>query len=239
VETRPAGTGPRPALLLRLPYGKHAADSDVAFAHPSWLAAQGYVVAVQDVRGRWSSDGDFYPFRHEAADGAATVEWASALPGCDGRVVSYGFSYPGLAQLLAAARRPRGLVGITPGFTAGEAADGWAYQGGTLSGFTVEWAVELALDATRRAGDHDAFLLLRRQLASGDAWNLQPGAADVIERYSPWLSDWCTRPAADWNVTVSHQDIDVPALHVGGWWDRFARGTVGNFATQRAGRRPP
>ena len=70
---RPEGTGPRPVLLLRLPYGKHAADSDVAFAHPAWLAAQGFLVVVQDTRGRWSSGGSFYPFRDEAADGKATV----------------------------------------------------------------------------------------------------------------------------------------------------------------------
>ena len=50
---RPADSGPRPALLLRLPYGKTAADSDVAFAHPAWLAAQGFLVVVQDTRGRW------------------------------------------------------------------------------------------------------------------------------------------------------------------------------------------
>ena len=105
---RPAGTGDRPALLLRLPYGKTAADSDVALAHPAWLAGQGFVVAVQDVRGRWASGGDFCPFRDEAADGQAAVEWTAGLDGCDGRVITYGFSYPGLIQLLTAARRPRG-----------------------------------------------------------------------------------------------------------------------------------
>jgi putative CocE/NonD family hydrolase len=230
---RPDGTGPRPALLLRLPYGKTAADSDVAFAHPAWLAAQGFLVVVQDTRGRWSSDGVFYPFRDEAADGQATVEWASALPGCDGRVVSYGFSYPGLIQLLAAARRPRGLVGVSPAFTAGQARDGWAYQGGALSGFTVEWATELALDGARRAGDHDSFRSLRAQLAGADAWNLTPEADAAVRKYSGWLDDWCT-PSPAGNVEVAYGDIDVPALHAGGWWDRFARGTIGNFRGLRS-----
>jgi putative CocE/NonD family hydrolase len=235
---RPAGTGPRPALLLRLPYGKHAADADVAFAHPAWLAAQGFVVVVQDTRGRWTSDGSFYPFRAEAADGSATVEWASALPGCDGRVVSYGFSYPGLIQLLAAARRPRGLVGLCPAFTAAQARDGWAYLGGALSGFTVEWAVELALDGARRAGDHEAFGVLRRQLASGDAWTWIPGTAAAVRTYSGWLEDWCD-PGGDWNIAASYPDIDVPALHTGGWWDRFARGTITNFQGLRQGAATP
>jgi uncharacterized protein len=231
---RPADTGPRPALLLRLPYGKTAADSDVAFAHPAWLAAQGFLVVVQDTRGRWSSEGTFYPFRDEAADGHATVEWASGLPGCDGRVVSYGFSYPGLIQLLAAASRPRGLVGVCPAFTAAQAYDGWAYQGGALSGFAVEWATELAMDGARRAGDYASFRLLRTQLASGDAWNLAPDVARAVRTYSGWLDDWCMPPAT-WNVEAAYGDIDVPALHTGGWWDRFARGTIGNFRGLRAG----
>jgi putative CocE/NonD family hydrolase len=235
---RPADSGPRPALLLRLPYGKTAADSDVAFAHPAWLAAQGFLVVVQDTRGRWSSEGSFYPFRDEAADGHATVEWASALPGCDGRVVSYGFSYPGLIQLLAAARRPRGLVGICPAFTASQACDGWAYQGGALSGFTVEWATELALDGARRAGDYDSFRLLRAQLAGGDAWHLPPDTDAVVRKYSGWLDDWCA-PSASWNVEVAYGDIDVPALHTGGWWDRFARGTIGNFRRLRGAAATP
>lgn len=230
---RSAEAGPRPALLLRLPYGKTAADSDVAFAHPAWLAAQGFTVVVQDTRGRWASDGSFYPLRDEAADGHAAVEWTSALPGGDGRVITYGFSYPGLIQLLAAAGQPRGLVGICPAFTAARAGDGWAYQGGALSGFVVEWAVELALDGARRAGDHLSFLLLRRQLASGDAWTWLPGVDEAVGKYSGWLADWC-EPGGDWDVAVSYPGIGVPALHTGGWWDRFARGTITNFTGLRA-----
>jgi putative CocE/NonD family hydrolase len=251
---RPAGTGDRPALLLRLPYGKTAADSDVAFAHPAWLAGQGFVVAVQDVRGRWASGGDFCPFRDEAADGQAAVEWTAGLDGCDGRVITYGFSYPGLIQLLTAARRPRGLAAICPAFTASQAYDGWAYQGGALSGFVVEWAVELALDGARRAGDYRSFRALRTQLATGSAWYeapaggpAEPGGAGpdatlarAVSAYSGWLDDWCAQPAggdfwADWDAGTRYPQIDVPALHVGGWWDHFARGTVRNFRGLRAG----
>lgn len=124
-----------------------------------------------------------------------------------------------------------GLPAVFPGWFV---TPGWACQGGALSGLTVEWAVELALDAARRADDHAAFRLLGAQLASGDAWNLQPGVPGALDRYSPWLSDWCALPAAQWNIQAAYQAIDVPALHVGGWWDRLARGTVGNFAAPRA-----
>jgi uncharacterized protein len=244
---RPAGTGDRPALLLRLPYGKTAADSDVAFAHPAWLAAQGFVVVVQDVRGRWSSGGEFYPFRDEAADGHAAVEWAAGLDGCDGRVVTYGFSYPGLIQLLAAARQPRGLAGICPSFTATQAHEGWSYQGGALSGFSVEWAAELALDGARRAGDHAAFQVLRAHLASGVAWPADGPDGPVtraVRAYCGWLDDWCAHPEpgeywAAWDAAPGYARITVPALHVGGWWDRFARGTIGNFTGLRAAAASP
>jgi predicted acyl esterase len=110
---RPVAGGDRPVLLHRSPYDKQIAQSDQAYPHPAWYAVHGYVVVAQDVRGRWSSDGDFYPFLHEAEDGRDTIEWAARLPGCDGRVAMYGFSYAGATQLLAAAVGPipSGIVG--------------------------------------------------------------------------------------------------------------------------------
>ena len=103
---RPGGSGSHPVLLTRLPYDKTEAASNLGYAHPAWYAAQGYVVVAQDVRGRWASEGDFYPFLHEAADGLASIEWAAALPGSNGRVGMYGFSYGGITQLLAAQENP-------------------------------------------------------------------------------------------------------------------------------------
>src|ERR687883_541912 len=70
---RPAEGGPHPVLLIRLPYDKTIAESDVGFAHPSWYARNGYLVVAQDCRGRHASDGEWYPFRDEAADGYDTI----------------------------------------------------------------------------------------------------------------------------------------------------------------------
>src|SRR5579871_1893466 len=93
---RPAGDGPFPLLLMRLPYDKIGAET-ATYAHPIWYARQGFIVVVQDTRGSYRSEGEFYPFRHEAADGYDTVEWAAGLPGCNGRVGMFGFSYVGAA----------------------------------------------------------------------------------------------------------------------------------------------
>ena len=106
---RPAESGPHPVLLIRLPYDKRQA-LNISYAHPSWYARQGYVVVCQDVRGRYASEGDFYPFLNEASDGVATIEWAASLPDTTGQVGMYGFSYGGATQLLPAVERPEGLA---------------------------------------------------------------------------------------------------------------------------------
>src|SRR5262245_24023261 len=101
---RPASGGPFPVLLMRQPYGR-AIASTVTYAHPSWYARHGYVVVIQDVRGRGESDGTFDMLAQEVADGADTLEWATRLPGTTGAIGMYGFSYQGMTQLFAAASR--------------------------------------------------------------------------------------------------------------------------------------
>jgi putative CocE/NonD family hydrolase len=99
---RPAGEGPFPVLLMRQPYGRKIA-STVVYAHPSWYAAHGYIVAIQDVRGAGTSEGIFKLFENERADGADALAWAASLEGSNGRVGMYGFSYQAATQLLALA----------------------------------------------------------------------------------------------------------------------------------------
>ena len=150
---RPVAGGARPVLLQRSPYDKQIAQSDQAYPHPAWYAAHGYVVVAQDVRGRWGSDGDFYPFLHEAEDGRDTIEWAARLPGCDGRVAMYGFSYAGATQLLAAAVQPPSLAAVCPALTGSQFYEGWTYRGGALAhAFVSSWAAFLAIGEAARRG---------------------------------------------------------------------------------------
>jgi uncharacterized protein len=97
---QPAGEGPWPVLLMRQPYGR-AIASTVTYAHPSWYAAHGFLVVVQDVRGQGASQGTFQGFEQELSDGADTIRWVRKLAGSNGRVGCYGFSYQGLTQLLS------------------------------------------------------------------------------------------------------------------------------------------
>ena len=127
---RPAGPGRFPVLLERTPYDK-AVDKEIDIG--TRAAAEGYVVIVQDVRGRYTSGGEWYPFRHESQDGYDTVEWAAALPYSNGKVGMFGSSYVGATQMLAAIAHPPHLAGICPMFTPSNYHSEWIYLGGAFS----------------------------------------------------------------------------------------------------------
>ncbi len=104
---RPADGSPVPALLHRTPYDRtDPASVSALVADPVRLARHGYAVVVQDVRGRFGSDGDLRFFHQEQDDGHDAVEWAAAQPWCDGRVGIYGSSYHAMSAYQAVAARP-------------------------------------------------------------------------------------------------------------------------------------
>lgn len=238
---RPADSDLHPVVLMRTPYGKTTAQSDAGYSHPAWFAQHGYIVVIQDCRGCNESEGDFYPFVNEAVDGYEAVEWASDLPGSDGRVAMYGFSYVGATQLLAATLRPRGLVAITPGFAPSRHHEGCFYRGGAFSlALAASWALDLAAEGARRNGDSDAYLALRQ------AWRRLPCVYDYmpqreqpeLARYAPYYLDWLDHPTYDdywrqFSIDEDYARYEVPALHLGGWWDTFLAGTIANFAGLR------
>jgi uncharacterized protein len=112
---RPAAEGKFPVLLQRTPYNRAGGAGGYA-----QMASHGYVVIVQDTRGRFDSQGEFYPFRYESQDGYDTVEWAAGLSYSDGRVGMFGGSYVGATQMLAANAKPPHQVAIFPYVTASE-----------------------------------------------------------------------------------------------------------------------
>ena len=123
---RPTAEGRWPVLLTRLPYGKDLPLGS-AILDPLQAARRGYVVIVQDTRGRFTSDGDWYPMRAEAGDGVDTIAWAAELPFCDGRVGMYGASYFGFTQWAAAVRQPPALKAMAPFVTWADPFDGLVY----------------------------------------------------------------------------------------------------------------
>jgi uncharacterized protein len=225
---RPKADGRFPVLLNRNPYNKYIYITDALAS-----AARGYVFIVQDARGRFASDGAWYPFRNEAEDSYDAVEWAAALPYSNGKVGMVGISYVAVPQLLAATAAPPHLVAIYPGFTASDYHANWIYHGGALSqAFSQGWSRfftenELSRRAAKRA-------------APTPADPATPAAIDPsLDSYStadlaPYYHDWIAHPALDeywkqWSIEEHCDRIQVPALHLGAWYDIFMPGALRNY----------
>ena len=234
---RPKADGKFPVILMRTPYDKSAGW---AVAPAYQVATHGYVVIVQDVRGRFTSEGEWYPFRHESDDGYDAVEWAAARPYSNGKVGMTGGSYVGATQMLAAIAHPPHLAGICPVVTASNYHDGWTYQGGALEQwFDQNWTTQLATNTLWRliAKNTDALLAAPvLPLTNYPAFNYPslPAGADATAQLAPYYLDWLAHPNYDqywkqWSIEEHFSDIQVPALHIGGWYDIFVGGTLRNY----------
>jgi putative CocE/NonD family hydrolase len=238
---RPIGLGACPVLLMRLPYNKTHAET-FTYAHPSWYARYGYQVVVQDCRGRWASEGEWCPYRHEATDGADTIAWAAALPGSTGQVGTYGFSYAGAAQLLAALESPPALAALMPAMASSGFYDHWTYRGGALQyAFVHSWALLLAHDTARRRRDQALCAQLAAALRNmrEHAW-ARPydppllGHRGIAAYYFDWLGHDCDDAYwQQWAIRGRYDQIRTPALHIAGWYDVFLEGALENFAGLR------
>lgn len=238
----PAADGPHPTLLMRQPYGRDIA-STVIYAHPVFFARNGYNVVIQDVRGRGDSQGDFYPFRNEAQDGAETIAHIRRRTECDGKVGMYGFSYQGLTQLLAAAEQPEGLLCIAPAQTAHDLYRGWFYQNGALKlASTLGWGLQMLKADARRLGLREASEQLERAWANLPAQYLETPyashsaiSAKGLPSYArDWLNENCPGPYwTSQDVSQKVCQITIPALHIAGWYDTYLTGSIDGFLALR------
>jgi putative CocE/NonD family hydrolase len=215
----------------------------VDFAYKA--AARGYIVVIQDVRGRYTSEGEWYTFIHEAQDGYDTVEWVAGLPHSNGKVGMFGGSYVGATQMLAATAHPPHLAGICPVVTASNYHDGWTYQGGAFEQwFDESWSSGLAQDTLNRAVQKATNARKGENvlpLTNYPLYNLAPAgsvnaATPVLAQY---FLDWLAHPNYDdyWKrLTIEdrYPDIRVPALHIAAWYDIFLGGSLRNYVGLRA-----
>ncbi len=229
---RPEARGSYPVLLMRQPYGRRIA-STVVYAHPAWYAAQGYIVVIQDVRGRGDSCGDFKLFEAEVADGAATLDWAADLPGSSGSVGMYGFSYQGMTQLYGAQSRHPALRTICPAMLALDLHSHWAYEGGAFNlQSNLGWAIQLAAETQRRAGNLDGYQRLQGAARNLPLTGSYPALPTVLRELAPesFYFDWLNHPdpRADYwqRLNPKVANLDLPMLHVAGWFDPYLRGSL-------------
>src|ERR1700751_3188818 len=181
---RPNVEGKFPVLLVRTPYDK---TNEMEFAVRA--AGRGYVAIAQDVRGRFQSEGEWYPFKYESQDGYDTVEWAAALPYANGKVGMFGGSYVGATQYLAAIAKPPHLAGICRNYTASNYHDGWTYQGGAFEQwFNESWSTGLAENTMRRrveAGQNAVSWTKTLPLTNYAVLEAPPAAG-----LAPYFGDW-------------------------------------------------
>jgi putative CocE/NonD family hydrolase len=225
---RPDTPSPLPAVVSRVPYDRTHPLVPLSALDPERAVEAGFAVVCQDTRGRYESEGRFYPFVHEGKDGFDTIEWVAAQPWCSGAVGMAGRSYAGATQWLAAVEQPPHLKAIFPVVIGSEFYEGWIYQGGAFQlGFNLFWALLiLAPNAASRPTAQYRHLplstlpLLREKEAAS------------------FYFDWIAHATNDdyWQalaINRRYNRVQVPAFNVAGWYDVFLRGTLENFARMR------
>jgi len=245
---RPVANGPCPVVLCRTPYNK-----DLASVNPILdavrLTRAGFIVVIQDVRGRGTSDGSWIPFMNEAQDGYDSVEWAAQLPGSNGNVGMYGASYVGFTQWVAAAQAPPHLKAIMPAVTWADAGDGLLWRGGAFElglvvylltygfGFDSVLRQNLKAPPSARMEAIRALAAHINGLPAGGYLSLPQNNFEILKMLdfgNDWLNalihpkspTYCSPFASSENYRL----FQVPAYNIGGWYDIFAQGTLRNFS---------
>lgn len=193
----PQGDGPFPVVLTRTPYGRVKRGKDaVSFVN------DGYVFIIQDMRGRFDSQGENLPFHgcgwSEHQDGVDTLAWIKKQPWCDGRIATIGGSAGGITQNLLAGAAPDDLKAQYISVAAASMYSDGTYIGSAFRKADIEnWT-------TGNKFDPKALELMRSHPSYDDYW-------------------------ARFETATRHAQMKAPAVHVGGWFDMFAQGTLDEF----------
>ena len=243
-----------PALLCRTPYDKND-RRHVKIAE--FFTPRGYVVALQDVRGRHRSEGTGEYFHvanaKEGTDGHDTVEWIAARPWCSGRIGAVGSSYAALVQVRMAFQCPDHLTAIWPDVTPTNSYQNQVREGGAMQ-LHMFWALflhaqdaqELRDDPGARQAMWEGFRNLRGLLQS---MPFKPGQTPLalVPNLEKTLFDYYYRGAYDeyWHQECHnferhfHRHADIPVFLTGGWYDPFASGMTRYFAAMAAKNNSP
>lgn len=249
---RPDSGGPFPTLVYRTPYGKSAAQKYYAtFQH---AVERGYAIVIQDVRGRYASSGEFAPYIQEGQDGYDTIEWAAKQPWSNGRVGTFGLSYPGAVQWLAAVEQPPHLRAMVPAMTFSSPRD-FFYSGGAFDLSWPEWILmNIAPDVREKRGlagprnGQEASAAWKRDQARILAF-LPLASLPDLRDVAPWYYEWLRHRPEDpwWNwaeIRGKYDRVTAAVLNLSGWYDEDygPEGAITNFnglvAARKAQRDP-
>lgn len=236
---RPAGGGRFPALVYRTPYNKDAALKEYTTFRRA--VERGYAVVVQDVRGRYASDGDFRPYEREGRDGYDTIEWAARQAWSSGRVGTFGLSYPGAVQWLAAIENPPHLEAMVPAMTF-STPQNFFFAWGIPDLSWISWIWWNIAPDTRARQKLDG-PATRQAVAAGWASGrdrmlrtLPLNALAELRDVAPYYYDWLRHPPEDpfWNFAEmrgKYGRTRAAVLNLSGWHDDNygPEGAITNF----------
>lgn len=231
----PEAPGKYPTIVIRTPYGLQRDGMHQAVVK---YAQRGYAVVVQDVRGRYESEGKWEPFRDEANDGFDTIEWAAAQSFSNGKVGTQGGSYLGHNQWQAAAQNPPHLVAIFPTLASTNIYANWITMGGAFRlSFNYGWGVVRMPNRIMlpQYWHTEAYMpeelkydniLMHLPLKDGDLQS----AGYATQHYRDWLAH---ESYDQYWKSISDEErfdkIKVPAYTFGGWFDIFLTGTINGY----------
>ncbi|OGW12069.1 MAG: hypothetical protein A3G93_08225 [Nitrospinae bacterium RIFCSPLOWO2_12_FULL_45_22] len=235
-----------PVLVLRTPYNKMG---ELPLTETEFFPPRGYVVVLQDTRGRFGSEGEFYPLIYEGQDGYDTIEWAAELPWSNGIVGTVGQSYLGLVQYAVASTRPPHLKAQCP--VSGPVtlyADFIYHTGGALElGWILPYFIFMAFNTAERKALGADFLSRLKDFVIITPKTIIPGLKDfwyhhlpvmdwgrLLGEASPFFEDFLKHPTQGpywWfsELGRQYQNTNTPMLHVGSWYDSFQYDTLTQF----------
>ena len=230
--------GSFPLILQRTPYGKSA---EATVGPAEYFCRRGYVAVVQDCRGRFNSEGEYYHFANEAHDGFDAVEWLADQSWCDGKVGTWGGSYLSQVQSAMATQAPPHLAAMVPMYgpsnvySYGLRHDG-AFQ---LKFFAIGFW--LASDSKEAAADQSIQEAFRATSIRDWIWKPQEPEGSPLAltpNYERWTFDFMTRGDYEefwanpsFNIEAYfEQHSDVPVFLVGGWYDSWSRASATLFS---------
>ncbi len=227
---RPVGEGKFPTIFARTPYNRTTEGA----LKGNFYAQRGYVFVAQDVRGRFESEGVWFPFTSEARDGADSLTWIAGQPWSDGQVGMVGASYVGLVQWLAAKTGHPALKCIVPQVSPPDPHENFPYEGGAFLLGAAWWA--RVLESMDKGVDFSTGIDWIKGMSVLPLSKLDESMS--LDKKS-FINEWLAHPPEDrafWE-SASYQDhfgkIDIPVMNITGWYDGDMPGGIQNFPGMR------
>jgi putative CocE/NonD family hydrolase len=228
---RPDAKGRFPVIITRSPYMTVEGFQKRFAEEGKFFAKNGYAFVVQDCRGKNDSEGIFRPFFDDHTDGFDTLSWCAKQEWSNGELGTTGASYQAWNQWAAATLGHPNLKAMVCRVALPDPVYNVPYQNGALVLWMAEWMATVDGKRNTDTSTYDSMRLY---------WHLPLRTLDEAfgRKNSSIWQEWINHPSADeyWKRSFyedKFNQIDVPVLHVSGWYDDDIIGTHLNYTGMR------